>query len=199
MNNTELLNQLLSITIWKRIDGYDNYEISICGQVRNVRTKRVLKPRISKSGYYRVELYNSIKQSTQNIHRLVAKAFIPNLNNDDFIDHINNVKIDNTISNLRWCTNQQNQFNASLNKTNTSGVRGVYWCKEKNKTVTTSWQCGRERIQKRRRGRETGNQKNNTSASRCMNNGHEDLLANKDGIVGIFFSSTKSNDRIILP
>lgn len=32
-----------------------------------------------------------------------------------------------------------------------------------------------------------------------MNNGHEDLLANKDGIVGIFFSSTKSNDRIILP
>lgn len=73
--------------------------------------------------------------------------------------------------------------------------------KKKNKTVTTSWQCGRERIQKRRRGRETGNQKNNASASRCMNNGHEDLLvlANKDGIVGIFFSSTKSNDRIILP
>ena len=137
MNNTELLNQLLSITIWKRIDGYDNYEISICGQVRNVRTKRVLKPRISKSGYYRVELYNSIKQSTQNIHRLVAKAFIPNLNNDDFVDHINNIKIDNTISNLRWCTNQQNQFNASLNKTNTSGVRGVYWCKEKNKWRAT--------------------------------------------------------------
>ena len=48
MNNTELLNKLLSITIWKRIDGYDNYEISICGQVRNVRIKRVLKPRISK-------------------------------------------------------------------------------------------------------------------------------------------------------
>ena len=133
MNRIELLNKLLELTVWLPIKDYPNYEISICGQVRNIRTKRVLKPRISKSGYYRVELYNSIKQSTQNIHRLVAKAFIPNLNNDDFVDHINNIKIDNTISNLRWCTNQQNQFNASLNKTNTSGVRGVYWYKKYNK------------------------------------------------------------------
>ena len=52
MNRIELLNQLLSITIWKTIEGYENYEVSICGQVRNVKTKRILRPRIG-NGYYK--------------------------------------------------------------------------------------------------------------------------------------------------
>jgi hypothetical protein len=43
MNKLELLNQLLQLTVWQPIKGYDNYEVSICGSVRNIKTKRILK------------------------------------------------------------------------------------------------------------------------------------------------------------
>ena len=46
MSNIELLNQLLNLTIWKTIDDYPNYEVSITGSVRNVNTKRILKQKI---------------------------------------------------------------------------------------------------------------------------------------------------------
>ena len=44
MSNTELLNQLLNLTVWLPIKDYPNYEVSICGSVRNVKTKRILRP-----------------------------------------------------------------------------------------------------------------------------------------------------------
>ena len=49
------------------------------------------------------------------------------------MDHIDNCKLNNTISKLRWCSNQENQFNSQLNKTNTSGIRGVIWFKQTKK------------------------------------------------------------------
>ena len=51
-----LLEQLKMITVWLPINGYDNYEVSICGMVRNVNTKRILKPGINNGGYYYVIL-----------------------------------------------------------------------------------------------------------------------------------------------
>lgn len=42
------------------------------------------------------------------IHRLLAQAFIPNPNNYPYVDHINSIKHDNRLENLRWCTPIQN-------------------------------------------------------------------------------------------
>ena len=47
MDHKLLLEQLKMITDWLRIKGYPNYEVSICGMVRNVITKRILKPGIN--------------------------------------------------------------------------------------------------------------------------------------------------------
>lgn len=49
------------------------------------------------------------------------------------LDHINGVRTDNRINNLREASNQENRQNASMQKNNTSGVNGVYWCKRDNK------------------------------------------------------------------
>ena len=66
--------------------------------------------------------------------------FIPNINNEKCIDHKNNNKLDNTISNLRWCTNTQNSYNRQLNKNSTSGIKGINWNKiNKNWRVRISF------------------------------------------------------------
>ena len=52
---------------------------------------------------------------------------------DDQIDHINGDKTDNRISNLREATNAQNGKNYGFNRANTSGVKGVSWCKDTGK------------------------------------------------------------------
>ena len=48
-------------------------------------------------------------------HRLIAKQFIPNPNNLLYVDHINHIKTDNRIENLRFCTASENQLNKSSN------------------------------------------------------------------------------------
>lgn len=54
----------------------------------------------------------------------------------DNIDHINHVRTDNRITNIREATKQDNQKNQSLYKTNTSGVSGVSWDKSKGRWVS---------------------------------------------------------------
>ena len=123
LSNTELLNQLLQLTIWKEIDGYENYQVSICGKVRNITTNKIKKPEISHKGYYRIDLLNNNKRTKHYIHRLVCKAFIPRIYETDiYVDHIDGDRLNNTFSNLRWCTNTQNCYNRIISNRNTSGV-----------------------------------------------------------------------------
>lgn len=137
MNKIELLNQLLQLTVWLPIKGYENYEVSICGQVRNTKTKRILKLFVDTKGYYHVTLCRNCKPKTHRIHRLVANAFIPKLDiTKTYMDHIDNNRLNNTVSNLRWCTPQQNNFNSQLSSRNTSTIKGVSFNKNKNK-----WEC----------------------------------------------------------
>lgn len=51
----------------------------------------------------------------------------------EFVDHKDAIKTHNWISNLRKCSKSQNGQNSKLSKNNTSGVKGVCWCKRNNK------------------------------------------------------------------
>ena len=134
MNSKQLLEQLLQLTVWLDIKGYENYQISICGSVRNSKTKRILQPGNNSYGYYFVNLYKNGKNKIHKIHRLVANAFIPRVDiTKTYVDHIDNDRINNTISNLRWCTFQQNQFNRQINNNSISKIKGVSFYKRNNK------------------------------------------------------------------
>jgi len=115
---------------WKRIDGYENYSVSSTGDVRNDTTGRIMKQKLD-NGYCRLCLCKNNKKKFHLIHRLVSIAFIPLEVGRDCVDHIDGDKTNNSLTNLRWCTRQENQRNLPINKTNTSGVKGVTFANKK--------------------------------------------------------------------
>ena len=104
--------------IWKTviIDGeiYENYEVSNLGKIRSLNYKRTGEVKELKfkviGGYLRVVLYKDGKQKNYYVHRLVATAFIPNddTENKTDVNHIDENKQNNHVSNLEWCTREQN-------------------------------------------------------------------------------------------
>ena len=118
--------------IWKAIANYDNYYVSSNGNVRNA-DNYILKTRIINSGYYIVNLSKNGKKKTTTVHRLAAAAFIENLDNKPYVNHKDNNKLNNKIENLRWVTQTENNMNANLKNNNSSGVKGVDFCKNINK------------------------------------------------------------------
>ena len=118
---------------FKIIKDFPNYEVSNFANIKNNKTDRVLKPRIDSHGYYIVSLYSDGIPYTKRIHKLVAEAFILNPYNKQCVDHINNNKLDNNVSNLRYCTQQENCMNSKLSSKNTSNYKGVYYRKDKKK------------------------------------------------------------------
>jgi hypothetical protein len=118
---------------FKIIKGFENYSVSNLGRVKNNKTDRILKPGIDSHGYYTVNLRSDGKSYTKTIHKLVSEYFIANPYNKQFVDHINNNKLDYNVRNLRYVTNQENQMNSKLSSNNTSNYKGVTFHKPINK------------------------------------------------------------------
>lgn len=101
---------------WMVIDKFENYAVSTNGDVKNIKTGRVLKGRPDKDGYLRVSLYTDGVCYEQYIHRLVAEAFIPNPENKPTVDHIDRNRKNNLYSNLCWATHKEQTLNSLINK-----------------------------------------------------------------------------------
>ena len=94
---------------WKPVVGYEGlYEVSSDGDVKNVKTQRVLKPCIDNLGYSRVYLSKQSMVKYFRVHRLVAGIFLTNELDKGDVNHINGVKSDNRVCNLEWNTRSEN-------------------------------------------------------------------------------------------
>lgn len=121
---------------WKEIRGYEGlYEVSNLGRVRRttssnrLHTNGVLKPS-RRGNYLKVNLSKDGKGRDFSIHRLVAETFIPNPNNYPQVNHKDEVKTNNIVENLEWCTALQNtNYGTCVLRRSTSKVLNNKTCK----------------------------------------------------------------------
>lgn len=105
--------------IFEYIEGYSGlYQISNLGRVKSFHSgkEKILKPVKTLDGYLRVVLYKQGKSKKCKVHRLVAEAFIENPQNLPEINHKSEIKTDNRVENLEWCTRSYNINFATRNQ-----------------------------------------------------------------------------------
>lgn len=118
----EFHNEIKNITEkeYKIIEGFNKYEISKCGEIRNVKTKKILSQYMS-SDYYSILLSdNNKKRHTFRVHRLVALTYLKNPNKYKLVNHKDGIKTNNNVNNLEWCNHSQNVLHAMNTRLNNS-------------------------------------------------------------------------------
>ena len=129
-----IVHNYIKMEEYRPIKNYEStYAVSNMGNIKNITTGLILKPSFDCRGYLHVNLYCNKKQKNYRIHRLVAKAFLGNNNNHPQVDHINNIKTDNRVENLRWVSNGENQRNRPKRNGCSSEFLGVSFDKKHNK------------------------------------------------------------------
>lgn len=109
---------------WKDVAGFEGiYMVSSFGRVlsleryvesgNSIKTinKNILSGSITPNNYIQYKLWKGNKETHMYAHKLVALAFIPNINNYPCVEHIDANSMNNKVGNLRWCTHLMNNNN----------------------------------------------------------------------------------------
>ena len=109
--------------IWKDIKDYEGlYQVSNFGRVKSLKRKwvikdKILKPTKNRNGYIMIILCKKSMKKNILLHRLVAEAFIPNTDNLPQVNHKDEQKNNNVVSNLEWCdAKYNNSYGTKLNR-----------------------------------------------------------------------------------
>lgn len=128
--NEEEFWKAINTEYWKKIEGW-NYSVSTEGRVINNKTNKFLKPSFTKAvdkfgcGYNKINLCENNNKYYPTLHKLLAKAFIPNPNNYSDVHHKDNNPVNNTIRNLIWMSHVENTQAVNTKKENSGYIRKV--------------------------------------------------------------------------
>lgn len=117
---------------WKDIANFEGlYQVSNLGRIKSLpkvgsggHNGIILSQSKDKDGYLLVYLYANRKKVACKVHRLVAKAFVPNPNNFPQVNHKDEIKSNNCFTNLEWCTSSYNNSygKGNINRANSKRV-----------------------------------------------------------------------------
>lgn len=123
---------------WRPVVGFEGlYEVSSLGRIKTLSKtvvrkgvcynfkEKILKPQSYGNGYLKIGLHNNGHTKFLFVHRIVAQAFIPNPENKPCIDHINTIRNDNRVENLKWCTPKENRNNPITYQKTLDSLKGI--------------------------------------------------------------------------
>ncbi len=117
------MSEQTSIETWQQITDYEGfYSVSTFGSIRNDKTNKILKQKVTKRGYHGLMLKKPGLRKDFRVHRLVASAFIPNPLHKKDVDHRDRDRSNNNVENLRWSTRSENMSN--------NAAMGCYFIKD---------------------------------------------------------------------
>ena len=135
------IDTIYNMEEWKPAYGYEDVlEVSNFGRARrkahsfirkdgricNVKSI-ILTPSYTKTGYV---LINAKGGHYEQLHRLIALTFIPKVLGKDEVNHINEDKTDNRVSNLEWVSHKENSNHGTRNKRISSTLHKTHWRKK---------------------------------------------------------------------
>ena len=143
--------------IWRHIDGYEDYMVSSQGRVKAVenplrathRSEHFLKQTHNHGGYKMVSLCKDGVMKSFQVHRLVALAFIDNPECKEYVDHINTIRDDNRVENLRWATlEENNNFELTIKHKSESkkGIKNPNYQKPMPENVKLRLKCQKRKV-----------------------------------------------------
>lgn len=96
--------------VFLSVPGYEGlYEVSNLGNIKSLRSGKLLKQSSDKVGYKLVSLTKDGKSRSFSVHRLVAMAFLPNPENLPEVNHKDETHDNNCVENLEWCSKKYNR------------------------------------------------------------------------------------------
>ena len=146
---------------WKDIPNYEGYyQCSNMGRIKGLSRvcfqkegknrrvpEKILKPINNPTRYYSVDLHRKSVHRVHRIHQVVALVFLGHSPNNKMfvVDHINGIRIDNRLSNLRIVSRRQNVSTCFRSDKSSMSSRyiGVSWYKAKCKWISCIWIKGR--------------------------------------------------------
>lgn len=138
MSDKTIIDQPLEV--WRPVVGYEGiYEVSNLGSVKSLARKLITKNGTVKflrekllatsvhlgTGYVMVNLHNGHGVKFTKVHRMVAMAFLPNPENKKEVNHINGVRHDNRLENLRWCTRKESAIHCFRMKPRQKNIKPI--------------------------------------------------------------------------
>lgn len=104
-----------------------HYDVDVDGNIKNLKTNKLLTPEITHKGYLRVQIFHKGKKYRKLVHRLVMETFYPDADFSLQVNHKDGNKRNNKLSNLEWCTQKENMRHSFDN-----GLHKIKYTKSQN-------------------------------------------------------------------
>jgi hypothetical protein len=130
------------------ITNFETYSINKDGEIKDLRTGKIIPQYINPNGYKKINLRNPQGVKCFLVHRLVAIQFIEPLENKLEVDHIDRDKSNNNVNNLRWSNDYEQTDNRGDFKNNKTGHKYI-WFEDSCNSYVFSYTRNKKKHRKR--------------------------------------------------